>query len=73
MPTLPQATRDEDFPDDEPDTKKLPISGAWIVANDRGARKLAAAIELLEAGADPEDLLETLKEAHALVNGRAAR
>ncbi|MGA7124038.1 MAG: hypothetical protein WBY94_28305 [Polyangiaceae bacterium] len=58
--------------EEEPTVREMP-SGAFIVAADRGARKLAAAIELLESGADPEDLLETLKEAHALVNGRPAK
>ncbi len=70
MPTVARQERHDEFPEDEPDTLKLPPSGAWIVATHRAQRHLAAAIELLENGADPEDLLETLKEAHRLVNGR---
>ncbi len=55
---------------DEP-TKKESPSGKWIVSVDRGARKLAAAIHAIDAGAEPADVVETLREAHALVNGGA--
>jgi hypothetical protein len=45
-------------------------SGRWIVAVDRGARKLEGAIARLEAGADVAEVLDELREAHALVDGR---
>jgi len=40
------------------------------VAVDRGARKLEEAISRLEAGADVAEVLDVLREAHALVDGR---
>jgi hypothetical protein len=45
-------------------------SATWIVAVDRGARKLEDAIARLEAGANVDDVLDELREAHGLVNGR---
>jgi hypothetical protein len=59
--------RQEDFEDERPTAREAP-SGRWIVAVDRGARKLEAAIALLEAGAD---VLGELREIHQLVNGGA--
>ena len=70
MQTVARQERDDEFPEDIPTTKELP-SGRWIIAVDRGARKLEAAIDAIEAGTDPADLLDVLKEAHRLVNGRA--
>jgi hypothetical protein len=55
--------------DEEPTARESP-SGRWIVAVDRGARKLEGAIARLEAGADVAEVLDELREAHALVDGR---
>lgn len=60
-------TRDEE---DTPTRRESP-SGRWIVAVDRGARLLEAAIARLEAGGDPGEALEDLRQAHQLVKGGA--
>ena len=61
---------DEDFDEEEPPTVRETPSGAWIVSVDRASKRLEAAIARIEAGAAPGDVLEDLKSAHALVNGR---
>ena len=60
----------EDFPDDETPTRREALTGKWIVAVDRGARKLEDAILRLEAGDKIEEVIEELKKIRALVNGR---
>jgi hypothetical protein len=59
------------FEDDEKPTVRHTPSGQWIVSVDRASKRLEDAIARIEAGADPSDVLPELKEAHALVNGRA--
>ncbi len=60
------------FDDDELPTVRDTPSGQWIVAVDRASKRLEAAIARIESGADASDVLETLKEAHRLVNGKVA-
>ena len=58
------------FEDDEKPTVRDTPSGAWIVSVDRASKRLELVIARIEAGAAPGDVLEDLKSAHALVNGR---
>jgi hypothetical protein len=60
----------EDFEEETQTVKEAP-SGTWIVSVDRGSKKLEAAIAQLESGADVGAVLEELRAAHALVNGRS--
>jgi hypothetical protein len=58
----------QDDEEESPTVREAP-SGRWIVAVDRGARKLEDAIARLEAGGDVATVLDELRAAHQLVNG----
>ncbi|MBV9949316.1 MAG: hypothetical protein JOZ69_20900 [Myxococcales bacterium] len=54
--------------EEESPTLREQPSGKWLIAVDRGARLIEAAIERLEAGGDVAVALEDLRRAHRLVN-----
>ncbi len=68
MFSLPQYFDEEELP-----TIRDAPSGAWIVSVDRASKRLEDTIARIEAGAaEPGDVLEDLKAAHALVNGKVS-
>ena len=67
MHNVAETTHDE-FPGDEPTHRELP-SGRWVIQVDKGARMLEHAIARLEAGAETSEVIDSLREAHRLVDG----
>jgi hypothetical protein len=67
MYSLPQ-----DFDEEEPTIRDAP-SAVWVVQVDKASRRIQDVIDTLESGGNPDAILEDLKSAHALVNGRGTR
>ncbi len=62
----------EDFDPEELPTLRDALPAVFVASVDKARIRLEDAIATLESGGNPDAVLEDLKAAHALVNGRGS-